>query len=236
MKRASVILLLFCIPIHYQCVSKKTNQPSFINSRYVDARPLVQLTNMGNFSELSQSFALAADEDIQIYAVGEILYNMPDTMKKYYLEGDDIELFFAWNKQLIFSYGDDKKKFMPPGVIFKWKNIDDVKYVSEIQIPWSVLGIQKPVSDTAIGFDIGIGDNDDGFMQKSKLTWQSGFDCMNTDTSGYGKLYLTNKQEAGNNTGTNRLLSVKNTPVIDGLIEDIWSEATAYPVKNIAYG
>jgi len=219
----------------------------FINKSYYDDRPLAQLINMPTYSQLTDSFFLSKPTAIQVYAVGEILYNLPDSLKQYYLESDDVELYFnlrdttdnildkrIQNMNYRFAFTGDSA-YKKQGIDFNGVKTTKDGYTIEIKLPWTALNIGAPKDKAFINFDIGIGDNDDGFMQKAKLAWCSKSDNMKKDVTNYGHLLFTRKTSVlGKDDKC--IHSIYGTPKIDTAIEKLWSSIPEYRISNIVYG
>lgn len=213
---------------------KSDNSESFIDQKYFDQKPIAQIINLPDFSHVVQSFELKQDQAVKIYAVGEILYNLSESDKKYYLMGDDIKFFFRIQgisndnvalRDYVFAY-KDVKKFLKEGVTFSWKSErKNTSYVAEVQIPWKNLGVASLKDLEQLQFNIQVGDNDDGFIQDSEIAIAS--------SQEYENLILSDSCETH---GENSLLSFFGTPTIDGVIEESWGQSKLMRLEKVIRG
>jgi len=190
------LLAIACKGGHHDLKIEKGN--GFIADQYIAQMPLAKITGLGNYSLETDSFILHDKGTVQIYSVGEILYNLADREKRYFLKDDNIELFLKPSRQeeskkFTLTYTGDFSKFKECGGSFKWKNVDSKQYHSTIFIPWHILEKDIPKIGDTVKFDIAIGDNDDGYIQEKKIAWSSKSEMELSDTKYYGNIMLSER-------------------------------------------
>jgi hypothetical protein len=219
---------------------KNARDQTFVNKIYYEHSPIAQIINLPGFSSASRTFTIDnAGQHIQIYAVGEILYNLKETEKKYYLKGDDIKLTFRANqdpisgsavKEYVFAY-KDIKKFKKEGIEFKWNTAShDMKYHAEVRIPLKNIGINAINDGDTIDFNVSVGDNDDGFIQSSEIAW-SKYPAPGIPV---GKIVFKKNLRA--EIRKHQFPSHYGTPDIDGIIEPSWNQTPAIALDEVARG
>jgi hypothetical protein len=222
-------------------LASATSKSIFIGAHYKDQEPLIQLLNPGNYTDLQDSFLLNEPTDIQIYGVGEILYDLSDAEKLLYLQSDAVDLFFKDLDTNAQQRGAVKYVFsLAESSLYKEEKIEysGLKerkgyYFLEVKIPWSVLGIDKPSEGFATPFNIEIGDNDDGFMQKARMALVKNTSSMIYKEERFGVLSLAGKGEP---SIEGKFYSIPGSPQIDTVVEAIWSGVPSYPIQHVVYG
>jgi hypothetical protein len=229
-----------------------SDSTSFVDRRYLKVEPLGEIIDVPIRTEISKPFELANEANIQIYGVGELLYNLAGSKSEYFLKGDDTELFFSSKnkdpssanvkKTFVFSWEkgteesrkeEDKKNFIKilsnGGVSYGYRNRDSLtqKYISLIKIPLEAIGILKPFDGLRIYFDIIIGDADDYFAQNNKLSWHSSHDLLVENTEDYGYIEFKEKEKVEFNP--NVITSLKATLKSDWGYDQVWT--TIKPVE-----
>ncbi len=64
-------------------------------------------------------------------------------------------------------------------------------YITEIAVPWSLLGV-TPTTSTLFGLDVQVADDDDsGLARDGRLAWNTATDTAHTDTSTFGSASLS---------------------------------------------
>jgi hypothetical protein len=233
-------------------LQKRNAGKNFVNAKYLNEKPVAQLINMPAYSELDTSFVLKKDTKIQIYATGEL--NVGLTVNpQYFFQSDDMEFFFDLNNEksdafmnqaddhmFIFSWLDGKVKsdtvsFWKQGAEYRG-NYDSKKkdYVAEIAFPWKYFNRTEVTQGYCFGFELAIGDNDDGIMQKAKIAWNSTGDALATSTRSYGNLLLVKDSIKPVKEGV--MVSNYKSPVMDGIAEPLWMTLPSYKVKNLIMG
>jgi hypothetical protein len=242
-------IIFFCGSCHnkqtIESVLERTKSNDFIAVKYIGKSPLVQLINMPNFTEKQSVFTLKEDCKVQIYAVGELLFNIKDEDKRYYLKSDDIDLYFKVKheaslpsddffivKHFNISMANDKKDLEKAGLTVKWYK-EEGYYLSQISIPWKILNIRKPGVGVSIPFDVSIGDNDNNFMQEKKIAWNSSGDSMLINGSGYGDIFLSKTNGIGY---PSKLIATRSTPAQDSIVEKEWSTIQKHVIDNVIFG
>lgn len=217
------------------CQCSTSNNNSFIDEKYNGVTPIAQLINMPVYANLSDSFSIEKEQDIQVYAIGEILFNLSDWEKKYYLANDDIELFFKTPipKTYILNY-KGSKDLEKIGITFRESTSEPYHYIAEIKISFTDLGIHTPQKNLTIPFDIQIGDNDDGLVQKAKLAWVNNSDRLNTLPNRYGTIQLSNDTHSLMSKDT--IQSSFRIPLIDGEIDTLWNNIPVTRIEKNVYG
>lgn len=217
----------------------------FIAAKYKGKHPLAQLINMPNFTEKQSVFTLKENCEVQIYAIGELLFNIKDEDKRYYLKSDDIDLYFNIKpeeslpsddsfivKHFNISMANDKNDQEKAGLIINWYK-EEGYYLSQISIPWKILNIRKPGVGVSIPFDVSIGDNDNNFMQEKKIAWNSFGDNMLTNESDYGSIFLSKKNGIAY---PSKLLATRSTPTQDSIVEKEWENIQKHVIGNVILG
>jgi len=234
----------------------------FVNEKYVKQIPLAEIIDVKVRTEYSKTFEMKSDGEVQIYGVGELIYNLAESTPEYFLKSDDTELFFNVRNDdsnslkkdkdvsFVFSWVDGienknlkkengKSSFMKildnGAELYGFKSDDSLsqKYISEVRISWKSLGNIKPADGTKIDFDIAIGDTDDYYVQKSKIMWYNTHDISNRTTRKYGTLLLKDDASA---QVTGVMLSLKNNPQTDWVIEELWASVPSYNIENVVNG
>ncbi len=241
--------LLFCAGCRNKQNSENTPEhhksKSFIDVKYRGKRPLAQLINMPNFTEKQSVFILKENCKIQIYAVGELLFNMRDEDKKYYLKSDDIDLYFKVKsassqpssdsfsvKHFNISMANDKKDLENEGLTATWYK-EEGYYISQIKIPWKVLNIPKPGNSVRIPFNISIGDNDKNFIQEKKIAWNSSVEHKLTNANYYGKIVLSKIKGIANPP---QLISIRSVSKQDTIVEKEWEDIPKNKIDKVIFG
>lgn len=228
----------------------KTGQ-GWINSKYIKQKPLAQLINIGTFCDTSCTFELSKPGEVQIYAVGELVYQLANVKPEYFFKGDDIEIFirkklkegldslmkwnFSWADH---GYNKSKINVVKYGVALTRRlKIDSItsKYLVSIKIPWGVLGIKNPRGGTEIPFDSAIGDNDDDYKQKAKISMFSITDLLDKANPDLGRIILSNNNVVLN-TGTNIIYSSNYKLSNDTDLIKCWKSLPAYEIKHLVMG
>lgn len=205
------------------------NQPIdsiFINKKYAYQSPMLQIINMGNNTHLVRSFTIREPQKIQIYAVGETLFGMSQSDKRFLLKSDDINLHIG--KLHINLFKGMQKSLLNKRNIALSFSIKDPELLCEVQIPWSNLGIKKPTYDMEIGFNVTVGDNDNGYFQKSVIAWRA-----NTNHES-GKLKLSRR--INQNFNDRCIFSINNTIKVDGKIGKEWLKNKEVALKEVVHG
>ncbi|QHT59779.1 hypothetical protein GXP70_07310 [Paenibacillus lycopersici] len=131
--------------------------------------------------------------------------------------------------QLTFGYSDSELG-VGAGIAQKIAQSDiDGGYEMEFQIPWSSIGITKPAAGTAIGFDIGNNDNDNGGPGRDSVLMWNGTGDNYKDASKFGTLYLSNGAKTAVAEGPQAFITV------DGNLNEA-SWALTNTVSNPAAG
>ncbi|MBE9599538.1 sugar-binding protein [Pedobacter sp. MC2016-24] len=217
------------------------DRESFISNQFSDKQPIAEIINMPVHSDLEKHFTIDKKTKIHIYAVGELVYNLANSSRKYYLKGDDLELSFTSpptssnviNFKLSWNDGIDDKGsvyFKKDGLEFWGKQFADDRnsvYNIEIRIPWVSLGVKSPQD---LGFDIAIGDNDDDYKQEGKIAWSKKADHA-SNFSSMGRITLS-----GNKNKGKELTSMKYTPIMDGLEDKLWANCPSSIINHVIMG
>lgn len=243
------VVIAFCGSCHNkqntENIPEHNKSNDFIAVKYKGKRPLVQLINMPDFTEKQSVFTLKEDCKVQIYAVGELLFNIKDEDKRYYLRSDDIDLYFKVKpeeslasddpfivKHFNISMANDKNDLEKAGLIVKWYK-EEGYYLSQISIPWKVLNIRKPGVGVSIPFDVSIGDNDNNFMQEKKIAWNSSGDNMLTNVNDYGDIFLS---KTNGIAYPSKLIATPSTPTQDSIVEKEWENIQKHVIDNVIFG
>jgi hypothetical protein len=225
----------------------------FINERYLQDIPLASLVNMSTYEQREVFFQLNKEENIQIYGVGEAGVGYMDVNPDHLFKSDVIDFYFDFpnrssdvimNQEGHFAYSfswldglvkSNHISFSKQGSeYYGYYDTLTKGYVAEIKFPWKVFNINQMNTDTTIGFDIVVSDNDDGKKQNGKLAWHSRSDNLNTSASGYGKLTLMRKLSPSVSRDT--LFSSFEHPRIDGRVESLWNIFPTYQLNNLIAG
>jgi hypothetical protein len=97
-----------------------------------------------------------------------------------------------------------------------------------------------PEVNQPIGFNITIGDNDDGLVQKAKLAWRSGPDAIKNNTCEWGMLFIGNGKN--NNLpqeihfDTSVIQPTYITPEMDGVMDTTWWKTSSSAITHVVYG
>lgn len=225
-----------------QTILKSVRQ-EFVDEKYATKAPLVKLVNMSNYTNQSETFTMEKDGEVRIYAVGEILYNLSEENKRYYLKSDDIDLFFrnpetsttksGHKFQFNISKANEKEYLENLNIDFKW-SLKDPEFIAEIKIPWKTINIIGPEFIKKLDFNITIGDNDDGYLQKAKIAWVGAFDPLKKTDKDFGQLTLLRQNQTSIHDSS--ILALKGSPVIDGQVDRIWKEQPSTDLKEVTYG
>ena len=228
-----------------QLIGSYSGNDSFVKKKYLHDKPLAQLINMPVYTDLEMPFELRENDRVEVLAVGELIYNLADANPRYFFKGDDIELYFAAPSRpstYIFSWADGMSHhgrihFHKNGADF-WgtQQIDSINslYIAEIRFPWDSLDGIFPKERREIGFDLAVGNSDDGFAQQAKIAWNSRSDSMYWDVSGYGRLLLTGPADKPEHQGI--IQSLYRTPQMDGEVDDLWKEVPIYTADHTVMG
>jgi hypothetical protein len=225
----------------------------FVNEKYHYEHPLAAIVNIPAYSLYDSSFVLQQDENIQVYAVGELNVDLAGVKPQYLFQSDDMEFYFdldnnksdafinqAGNHMYNFSWLDGKVKsdtiaFNKQGAVYRGYYDDSLKnYVAEIAFPWNQFNKTSITAGENYGFELAIGDNDDDLKQKAKLAWHSTTDALTTNTATYGNLKLV--QDTMMTAHKDTMYSLRATPVIDGIPDRLWNDLPACSIKNIIAG
>jgi len=231
--------IMLCIVLVCSCNFSENNiknlltglkqNSSFIDHRYYKDNPIAQLINIPVYTDKEVLFKLPHKETVQIYAVGELVYNLADVRSDYFFKSDDIELYFKIRKSgkqdtviaMNFTWLDGKKK---EGKIkfqkYKVEFIGDMKvdsitskYLAQIKIPWTVLHIKHPYIGQKLLFDTQIGDNDDDYKQEAKIGLYGQQDHILYPSSSFGYIELLDKK--GNANISKSMKSIKSHVAAD---------------------
>lgn len=225
----------------------------FINDKYLVEKPLAAIVGVSTYEEHEVPFQLTNESNLQIYGVGETGVTYMDVPSQYLFKSDDIELYFDFpntesdiimNQEGHFAYnfswldGNAKSNrifFSKQGAeYYGYYDTLTNGYVAEIKFPWKVFNIPQMEKDTTVGFEITVGDNDEGLMQSGKLAWHSRFDNLMTTTKNYGKLLITKTVHKNNSSDT--VFSFYARPTMDGCIDSLWNRVALYKLTNTIVG
>jgi len=217
-----------------------TADMKFFDKKYGNVQPIAQILNPKNFSSASVPFVIDSTEQfVHVYAVGEILFNLSQADKKYYLMGDDIKLYFRISQkqsndlkyqEYEFAY-KEAKKFRKEGITFEWDAAQNkTSYVAEVKIPLKNININTIHDGDSIDFNMAVGDNDDGFVQSSEISWLK----HPESNVSYGKILFRKKPLL--KPRINELISYYGTPSIDATIDQTWNDVPATVVKEVVRG
>lgn len=116
-------------------------------------------------------------------------------------ENDAVEIYIDANNNKLSVYDDNDNQLIKTysssglftrsaitGVQHAWAAIPG-GYSVEISIPWSQLGL-SPAADLALGFDVGVDDDDNGGTRDAQAVWYGNINNY-TNTSGFGTLILS---------------------------------------------
>mgnify|MGYP000692533949 CR=1 FL=1 len=254
MNRTTLVFLLFSLVIFLSCTAQSEQEKiafilnqqlsdnrgfSLIDTMYQQEAPLAYIINPGLFTEKSVPFTIDSPTYVQIYAVGETIYNLSGAEKRYYLKSDDIELYFqagSESKRFHFTMAD-RKKSEQYGNKFRWK-IEDPHYHTQISIPWENISSVPPVIGQVLGFDAVIGDNDDGFIQKARIALNRTNDNQNPNAPSYGTIKLGPSIYPSNYAvPQDTLFAVHLSPGIGKTINrNLWQKTPKYEINNLIYG
>lgn len=245
----AAILALFTggckYPVNVATILANDPGQRFVDHKYLSDRPIAQLINMPNNSDLQESFEIDKDTNIEIYGVGELIYNLADVEPRYFFKGDDIELFFKSDsiaRQFIFPWSDSKgkgeNKVINIGKDVELKAIlyqDSVnnKYYTEIRLPWKAVGVLTPKPGTQFGVEVVIGDCDDHFKQKGKIAWyNTSKDPLYQKNRVYGRVLLQGNSDINPPAASGELLSMQAVPNPNFRIAAPWQN---FPVSEIEH-
>ena len=125
---------------------------------------------------------------------------------------------------------------MNTNIKYTYRDPSDSSYILEIKIPWSELEVIKPRNGTSMDFGIFLGDSDlEEDRKESILSWgiKKGSEWYVSSTK-YGSLILTNNEQITNEDDIAYCTRIKDTPIIDGVIDKLWNKVDYYPI-NIMY-
>jgi len=228
-----------------------------IDPGYAKQDPLVRLVNMPTYTELEDSFNLTKDGKVQVYAVGELIYNLAEGPRQRFFKGDDITLFFKVpddensgtfsQKKFYLSWSEAKGRkgratLEKEGILLEGSQYTDSinkrfrgingGYRAEIKIPWRSLSNKFiPQKGAEIGFDIVIGDTDDEYGQKAAMAWSSG----DPETS-KGKISLSAPGKAVASDDPYRICALPGHIQVDSILDKAWASLPGYAVSNVIFG
>jgi len=206
----------------------------FIASKYKDQTPLAEIISLTNYFEEKREFVLSHQTKVHVYGVGEISFDLKDSEKRYYLENDGFELYLsqpgmedAIPKRLWINHGT--KSFGTNGQIkCKWTKFKNYKYIAHLKIPLTELPHAFDHTRDSLGFNIAVADNDDGLIQKAKLSWKG---SKEEDLHlNLGCLSLKNSQILRLGAHDH---SIK---IIDTIPDSIWNFVPDNKIENLVYG
>ena len=222
---------------------------------YIKERPVAQLVNLPVFTEATDSFVMAKDGDVQVYAVGELIYNLAQEPRKDFFKGDDIELFFGnglktdtLQSKLYINWGelnDVKGKIKKNDIdFFGWQYSDSLrmyntpeitgKYFATIKIPWTDISDSLPHENSSIPFDVVLGNADDEFRQRAKVSWYDG--KANAGQKQFGCIKLIKEDTASGKPETGIINAYKGTPLTDTIVDPKWHITRSYNISHLIYG
>ncbi len=236
-----------------QLIEINSAKEYFINEKYHYDQPIAAITNMPAYSVSDTSFVLQNDVAVQIYAVGEMNIELAEVKPQYLFQSDDMTFYFDLNNDksdafmnqaddhmFNFSWLDGKVKsdnitFMKQGATYRGYYDDSLKeYVAEIAFPWKNFNKPNGTAGEQLGFELAVGDNDDDLKQKARLAWHSATDILTRSSATYGTLKL--EKQTTMPTDKDTIRSAYATPVMDGVLDRLWNDLAAYPVKNVIAG
>lgn len=230
--------IFLLIIFFWMCFSHPLNDGgvrNLVDIRYSSDQPIAQLINMGTHCDLEQEFILDENAKIQIYAVGEFIYNLANANREFFFLGDDIHLYFMNNNrntQEQFHINWNDKSDLKNGTSnFIWKaketTSSNIKlYTVEIQIPWKSI---SKMDMTPLLFNVVIGDNDDFYKQKAKLAWKKTNPIVQGLQS-YGRIKFAGRVDSS------CLNSGMGSPIIDGRDEKMWLKYPSSELKHVIMG
>jgi hypothetical protein len=223
---------------------------SLIPRRYYNKKPLAEIINLPNYSNVSTDFELQEDGAVDVYAVGELIYNLAEAKRNHILVYDNIVLSLARNgldtargirKDFTFSFANVKPdtagifRYKQDGIIFhgvKKAAPENVGYRAEIQIPWNIIESKAPSS---LSMNVKIGDSEDCIYQNSVIALLSDDHFNSLASTGMGNVHFYGKsgasaQQIGVSLSSNYFL-----PTMDGDFQE-WERFTARELAKVLHG
>lgn len=206
----------------------------FIALKYRDQTPLAEIVNPANYFEGKREFVLLQQTEVHVYGVGEISFDLEDSEKRYYLENDGFELYLrqpgpkdVTPERLWINHGT--KSFGANGQIkCKWTKLKNDKYIAHLIIPLTELtfGLDQPRD--SLGFNIAVADNDDGLIQKAKLSWKGSKEENLHLNFGWLSLKKTQIHRLGTYN--------RSKNFTDTIPDSIWHLVPDNKIENLVYG
>lgn len=107
------------------------------------------------------------------------------------------------------------------------------KYQWNICIPWKVLIGKRPKVNDSLGFNIAVGDNDDGIMQKAKIAWRGNSDPLTKVGADFGLVKLVNQVDE--NLDTTKIFSqMRRLSTLPDSLE--WAKFHAFDINKLVLG
>jgi len=190
--------------IQEQLVSKATPVVDGMTETLWDMLPWVQIGSTGT---MTASFQTRWDAAKNLYVIVKVEDETVDA-------GDKVEVFVDQNNGKTATYEGDDRYYTFPSGTFQGMNFviitDTHGYVLEAKLPLTA----TLAPGTRLGFDVRVIDGSDG----SVISWNDLTHSQLTSTANFGTLILIDEIKL--------TTAIKGTPVIDGVADAIWADAT----------
>ena len=228
----------------------ESDTSGFISRDYADQPPLADIINLPVYTSSETSFTLDKESDVQVYGVGELLYDFGSVTSDYYFLGDDLEFFFKGDtdrteKKYIFSWSECQGKggkytlTQPDGStmfgFFVEDSLKRKKYIAEVRFSRSSLGVKNLAAESSLLFELAVGDSDNRFVQEGKMALFSITDPLYTKNIPYGKIVL--ESQASRIKSHTVIPSTFGKPILDWDIrDDAWAKAPHFSLNKVVAG
>ena len=224
--------------------------------KYLNQPVVADMGYISNNLNATSQFTVQKDGYYQLFSGGQVLkvsdYNSApyqyDNIQIYLNENiytgqykkDETQVFhFNYRFNKVAGMQDDRHSdnwLKNTKIRFAFSDPSDTSYILEVAIPWNEIHHNKKSKRNRFGINILIGDSDfEENKRESILSWSTkpgqGWD----DPSTYGvlsfvpEIYPSGRQDYFSHR-------VKQPPVIDGLIDEIWEKVKLSPIDQPYYG
>jgi CubicO group peptidase (beta-lactamase class C family) len=213
--------------------------PKDIPYNLLDKEPRAVIKDVSDYVVIKKPFHIENDTIVNVFAVGEFVKEF--VMQEYLY--DAVEMYLDINNEKKSAFDNTKNRqyrfnYDSPAITGMFSTSENIKFVQadpsknsylfEIGIPWKTLNSTKPKDGLKIGFDMNSIDNDgkerEGFIQwhfnKDDKPWEN--------PSAMGTMLLCNNPVRNTNDSLCYSTKAMKTIIIDGKIEQEWTDAPKY--------
>ncbi|MBD0254361.1 MAG: hypothetical protein ICV83_01475, partial [Cytophagales bacterium] len=211
---------------------------------FLNGEILAEVNRVRDDSNIGERFSLKADTDVQVFGVGEFLYDYveepwkEDNITLYFPQGNapggesrvNQFTFMRAIKTLAGSHAADK------GIDFRQASPSPGQYRVEVKFPWRTLGYAAPGPDAAIGFEACLVDKARAGLVVKAWNARQGDIAREAPLAGLGTLRLSRDAASGHTDSVVRVQYAARAPEIDGREEEAWKNAKAYRLDRLVSG